>query len=70
MHMYKEVFVAAVVVVVVVDSKSESPKLGFYWLVLGHMTISEPVRVAKRMSYSDWLILGLLLFPTGRNSQF
>ena len=57
MHRQKEFFS---------DSYSKSPGLGFYWLVLGHMTVPEPVRVAKRMSYSDWPIVGLILFSRGR----
>lgn len=48
------------------DSYTQSPGLGFYRLVLGHMTILKPIRFGKRMSYSDWPILGLILFPRGR----
>lgn len=62
MHMYKEVLLPLLLLLLLLIASRKVPKNGFYWLVLGHMTISEPVRVAKRMSYSDWLILGLLLF--------
>lgn len=40
------------------NSYTKNPGLDFYRLVLGHMTILEPIRFGKRMSYSDWPILG------------